>query len=113
VNLILDRFGNQVDHPFRIELWDGASYHLGEEGAEAAFRIIVNNGRGLSALKSLNEVRVCESYMAGDLELEGDMLKLCDLRRMVKQGNPILNLWRLVKPKVLGQTEERDRKFKG
>ena len=106
VKLILERFGSQVDHPFRVELWDGTSHHLGEEGAEAAFRIVVNNRRGLSALKSLNEVQVCESYMAGDLELEGDMLKLCDLRRMVKQGNPILNFWRLLKPMVLGQTGE-------
>ncbi len=106
---LLDRFGSQATVPFEIALWNGVSYHLGAEDEEAAFRIVVNSDRGLSALRSLSEVRVCESYMAGDLDLEGDMLSLCDLRRVVKQGNPVLDLWRRVKPVVLGQIRE-DRK---
>lgn len=104
LNRVLERFGDRADQPFEIVLWNGTSYRLGAESGEAAFRILVNNGRGLAAMKSLSEVRVCESYMAGDLDLEGDMLKLCDLRRVVKQGNPVLDLWRRVEPIVLGQS---------
>lgn len=107
VSRLLDRFRARVDVPFAVHLWNGASYNVGEGGA--AFRITVNNADGLSALKSLNEIEICESYMAGDLDLEGDMLKLYDLRRLLRKRNPLLDAWRRLKPFFFGQQRE-DRK---
>jgi cyclopropane-fatty-acyl-phospholipid synthase len=100
-----EEFKKCADVPFRIDLWDGTHYCLGPE-AEPVFRVVVNNKRGLSALRSLSEIQVCDSYLVGDLELEGDMLKLCDLRRLFRQGNPFLDFWRRLKPMMIGQQKE-------
>jgi cyclopropane-fatty-acyl-phospholipid synthase len=102
---LMDRFGSLVDVPFRVELWDGTSYRFGGEG-EPAFRIIANNKRGLMALKSLSEIKMCECYMAGDLDLEGDILRIFDLRRLMKAGNPLLDFWRRLRPVFWGQQRE-------
>lgn len=97
---------NQVSQhaasPFTVEFWDGQKYQLGSVG-DPEFCLKIVRKEGLAALQSLDELRICEAYMAGDLDFDGDMLKLFDLQRAVSTSHPIFNFIRWVRPKLFGQ----------
>lgn len=49
---------------------DGRTERFGE--ASPQFKIILKNSDALTAISSLNEMRIAESYLRGDIDLEGD-----------------------------------------
>jgi cyclopropane-fatty-acyl-phospholipid synthase len=59
-------------------------------GTDPAMTVVVTNDRGLAALSSLDELRVVEAYLRGDIDLVGDLVTGLDLRRMLSHTSPWL-----------------------
>jgi hypothetical protein len=53
-------FGDRVKIPLEIRLRGGCTYRFGD--AEPAVKILVKDRKGLSALRRLDELRICEAY---------------------------------------------------
>ncbi len=73
---MLGRFAEQFsDSPvsFDITLPDGSVQPFGP--AQASFSVMIRNRRGLRATASIDEGRIGDAYVAGDIEIEGDMLQ--------------------------------------
>jgi cyclopropane-fatty-acyl-phospholipid synthase len=75
---IQKHFANRVEVPFEIRLWNDRAYRFGK--GEPAVDILVRDRNGLAALGRLDELSICEAYMAGSLDVVGDMLQFVGLR---------------------------------
>jgi cyclopropane-fatty-acyl-phospholipid synthase len=73
------------------------------------FEIEVVNGRGLSALLSLDELRICEAYMDGDIDIVGEMMKAISLRDHLDDQNFWVTLWRRLQPLLVGRLKAHER----
>lgn len=93
---------------FALRLRDEASHVFG--GAEPVTTIIVRNASGVAAVSSMDQLAFAEAYMAGDVDIEGDLSELLALRRMLPDRHPLRYLWRFVQPFLFGQVS-RDRKW--
>ena len=72
---LLGRFASQYANgnvPFDVAMPDGTVQRFGK-GAPT-FRLTIKNKNGVRAVASLDEGRIAAAYLAGDLDLEGDML---------------------------------------
>lgn len=96
------RLVNQVRIPFEIKLWGGRVYRFGE--GEPAVDIVVKDRNGLVALGRLDELGICEAYMAGSLDVVGDMLHFVGLRSTLSDRHPMTNIWRRIAPWLLGRS---------
>jgi len=70
---------------------DGSVVRAGK-GAPS-FRIEAVNPRGLAAMKSLDEVRIANAYINGDLNFEGDLFAALDLRSGLIDRFPLARFW--------------------
>lgn len=101
---LLGRFAAQyADHaiPFEVILPDGSVQPFGQ-GAPT-FRITLKNSRALRAIASLDEGRFGDAYLAGDIDLDGDMLRPFELRKSMKDFHLLTTAWRFVQPLLFGQ----------
>src|SRR6476620_8678038 len=48
---------------------------------DVRFRLVFENEKAVAALKSLDEMRIGNAYLAGDLSIEGDLTAMLDLRK--------------------------------
>jgi cyclopropane-fatty-acyl-phospholipid synthase len=87
--------------PCELTLPDGRTESFGE--ASPQFRIILKNSDALKAISSLNEMRIAESYLRGDIDLEGDLLQSFELRNMLVDSSPFVSIWRFLEPLIFGQ----------
>ena len=99
--LIQKRIADQIKTPFEIRLWDGHSYRFGK--GEPAVKVIVKDRDGLAALSGFDELRICEAYMAGSLDVVGDMLGFVSLRKVLSDSHPLHWLWRRIAPLFIGR----------
>jgi cyclopropane-fatty-acyl-phospholipid synthase len=91
-----------------LVLQDGTQ-HLFGTGAPQ-LRVLVRNAEGMAALEWLDETRVCEAYMAGHLDIEGDLLALFQLRHVATDLHPVMELWtKHLQPRLFGQVESDKR----
>jgi cyclopropane-fatty-acyl-phospholipid synthase len=98
---------------FELQLPGRPSHRLGE-GAPA-FQILVRNQAGLAALGSLNENRIGEAYLRGDIDLHGDLVAALDLRTELRDQRRLAYLFTsyglgyvwatYVQPRVVGQVK--------
>jgi cyclopropane-fatty-acyl-phospholipid synthase len=51
----------------------------------------------------LDELGICEAYMAGRLDVVGDMLRFVGLREALSDSHPLDYLWRRLAPWVIGR----------
>ena len=90
--------------PFEVVLPDGLVCRFGREGGVGpTFRITLRNPRGKNALLSLDEARFAEAYLAGDIDLDGDMLRPFELRRSFGDFHPMVSMWRFLQPMLTSQ----------
>jgi cyclopropane-fatty-acyl-phospholipid synthase len=101
VRAIQKRLADQVRTPFEIRLWGNRIYQFGK--GEPTVKVLVNDRQGLAALGSLDEVGICEAYMAGSLDISGDMLGFVGLRGMLSDRHPLHMLWRRIAPRLIGR----------
>ncbi|MEJ1969543.1 MAG: class I SAM-dependent methyltransferase [Rhizomicrobium sp.] len=101
---LLGRFAAQyanIATPFEVILPDGTHHRFGT-GAPT-FQLKINNPRGLKAVSSLDEGNIAASYLAGDIDLEGDMLKPFELRGAMGDFHLVTEAWRYIQPLLFGQ----------
>ena len=80
---------------------DGRRLQCGN-GAVAA-QVRLRNAKAVRAIESMDEGNIAQTYIEGDLDLDGDMLKLFDLRSCFSDRHPSHSLWRFVQPLLFGQ----------
>ncbi|HEC12085.1 MAG TPA: methyltransferase domain-containing protein [Acidiferrobacteraceae bacterium] len=103
-NRLLNLIFSRISHPpvaFEIELPDHRCYLFGEGCPE--FRFIVKNSMGLKALASLDEGIVANAYINGSFDVQGDLIKIYDLREFLSDKHLFSWLWRFLKPIIIGQ----------
>jgi cyclopropane-fatty-acyl-phospholipid synthase len=111
---VVERFDQLfVGAAFLLELPDRSSRRFGD--GEPAFQLLVRNQAGLAALGSLNETRIGEAYLAGDIDLEGDVVAALDLRAALRSGRRLAYLFTTyglgylwgtyVRPRLFGQVK--------
>src|SRR5262249_24939582 len=101
---LLGRFAAHfADSPvsFDIRLPNGSLQHFGPK--EASFHVTLKNARGLRAISSLDEGRFGDAYLAGDIDIEGDMLRPFELRSSMKDFHLLTAAWRFIQPLLFGQ----------
>jgi cyclopropane-fatty-acyl-phospholipid synthase len=89
--------------PFELELPDGSAHRMGNAAGLPAFRLRLRTQVALRALASLDETRIGEAYLAGDIDLEGDMLAAFDLRTLFSDTHPVQSVWRFLQPLFFGR----------
>jgi cyclopropane-fatty-acyl-phospholipid synthase len=102
--LLVGRFANHFrDSPtaFNLILPDGSAQPVGR-GAPS-FRIHLKTNRALRALASIDSGRIGDAYVAGDLDIDGDMLKPFELRNSMGDVHPLITVWRFLQPALFGQ----------
>ena len=97
---LLRRFGD-TPVSFALEMEDGAVLRLGRTAP--TFHVAVRSCQGSRALMSLNELRIAETYLAGHIDISGDMLQPFKLRPMLQDRHPLLSTWRFIEPLLFGQ----------
>ena len=98
---IQQHVADQAKIPFEIRLWGDRVYRFGR--GEPAVEILVHDRRGLTALSRLDELSICEAYMAGSLDVVGDMLGFVSLRGTLSDRHPLHELWRRLAPWLIGR----------
>lgn len=96
-------FSDQITPPFEIRLWGGRSYVFGK--GNPTVQVLVKDKEGLLALSKFDEVRICEAYMAGSLDVVGDMLGFVSLRNGLSDSHPLHRLWRRIAPLFIGRVQ--------
>lgn len=108
VAVLRGRLVNVAVPLFELRFHDGSVYRLGgnsdgDASQHPVFAITVRNRIGARALASLDELPVGESYLRGDLDVEGDFLAALDLRRILSSRHPVRSLARFLVPLLIGQ----------
>lgn len=70
---------------------------------EPAATLVVNDRRGAAALATMDAMAVCEAYLAGALDVVGEIKPLLALRGMFRDRHPLLRAMRFVRPLLVGQ----------
>jgi len=100
---IQNHMAKRANIPFEIRLWGGRGYRFGE--GDPAVDILVRDQEGLTALSRLDELGICEAYMAGSLDVVGDMLGFVSLRGTLSDSHPLVYLWRRIAPWLIGRVK--------
>jgi cyclopropane-fatty-acyl-phospholipid synthase len=87
--------------PFVVETPDHETIPFGEGAPE--FQIQIANQRGLLALGSADEGRIADAFLEGHLKIEGNFLRVMELRSKLSDKHPLNTLWRFTQPLLYGQ----------
>ena len=87
--------------PFEICLPDRSIHSFGRTAP--CFRVALKNRSAVWAFASLDEGRFAGAYLAGDIDIEGDMLRPFELRGAMGDFHVLASAWRFVQPLVFGQ----------
>lgn len=92
---LLTTFGDNIKTSFLIKLPNAQEITIGERYGSPEFQVIINNDKGLQALKSGKELKLCEAYMDCHIDLVGkvDMLKLLEITRLFSKKHPFFTAW--------------------
>ena len=60
---------------------------------------------GMAALASMDLAAVAEAYVAGDIDVEGDLMQVLPLRDALEDRHPLAYLGRFVRPLLRGQVK--------
>jgi len=100
VDRILARF-TQSPTPFEIVFPDGDRRSFGD--GPPSFTLTLRNRQALRAFASMDEGRVGDAYVAGHVDIEGDMLRPFEVRRSMGDRHYLVTLWRFLQPLLFGQ----------
>jgi cyclopropane-fatty-acyl-phospholipid synthase len=87
--------------PFEVTLPNGSVQRFG--AGAPSFSVTIHNQSGLNAVRSLDEGRIGDAYLAGDVDIEGDMLAPFELRTSMKDFHLLVSAWRFIQPLLFGQ----------
>ena len=107
---LLGRFAAQYSSgtvPFEVVMPDGTAQLFGS-GAPS-FRVTLKNRNAVRAISSIDEGRIADAYLAGDIDLDGDMLKPFALRATMSDFHILTEAWRFIQPLLFGQVHTNRR----
>lgn len=93
---------------FALQLQKSPPHVFGQ--GEPAVTLVINDRHGLAALSTMDATAALEAYMAGSLDIVGDLMTAFALRNMFTDKHVLQNLWRFVQPVVFGQVKS-DKKW--
>jgi cyclopropane-fatty-acyl-phospholipid synthase len=70
---------------------------------EPAATLVVRGRQGMAALASMDLTAIAEAYVAGELEVEGDLMQVLPLRTSLADRHPLAFLMRFFSPLLRGQ----------
>jgi cyclopropane-fatty-acyl-phospholipid synthase len=94
--------------PFALRAADGPVHLFG--GKEPAFTIVLNNQQAVSALSTLNQDLIAQAFLAGHIDLDGDLMRVLALRELFSDNRGMRFMWRFVRPLLFGQVKS-DKKW--
>lgn len=94
--------------PFALALAGGSTHNFG--GVPPAFTLTVTNAQGIAALSTMHQNTIVEAYLAGSIEIEGDLMKVLALRELFSDKKGFNFLWRFIQPMLFGQVSS-DKKW--
>ena len=110
IERIVKKFGRS-SIPFQLVLPTGESYVLGE-GAPG-FAVTLKNRFAIRAFASLDEGRIGDAYVEGDIDIDGDMLEPFRLRLGLVDRHLAIAAWRFIEPLLFGQVRTNRRAISG
>ena len=87
--------------PFEMHFPDGRSRRFGQ--GTSSFRVMLKNRNAVRAITSLDQVKFADAYLAGDIDIDGDMLRPFELRQTLGDRHPLTTAWRFLQPLLFGQ----------
>jgi len=93
---------------FEVE-FGGEPLRIG--AGEVKFRVAINNQQGVAALGSLDEKRIGEAYLDGDITVEGDLVAALGLRAGLTDCHPLIYLWSTYGQRMLFGQINRDKRW--
>src|SRR5215813_5241814 len=75
---------------FELDLGDEC-IRIGDGHVE--FRVTLHNRRALYALSTMDEKRIGEAYLDGDISIEGNLIAALDLRKSLSDPHRFFRLW--------------------
>ena len=93
--------GQGAGVPFALRLSGGPEHAFGR--GDPAFTLVVRDRGAVAALASLDSMAVGEAYLAGSLDVEGDLLQILSLREMFRDAHPLMYAWKFLRPLLFGQ----------
>src|SRR5262245_8098390 len=107
---VLESIASGLPRDSAIELeFGGELLRIGD--GQTRFRVVVSSTRGASALGSLDEKRIGEAYLDGDISIEGDLVAALDLRTRLTDRHPLLYLWSTYGQRLLFGQVNRDKNW--
>ena len=67
------------------------------------FSVALKNRNAVRAITSLDQVKFADAYLAGDIDINGDMLRPFALRQSMGDLHPLMTAWRFLQPLLFGQ----------
>lgn len=86
---------------FEMTTHDGNTHRFG--AGPASFRVNIAHRSALKAISSLDEGAIAQAYVDGWFDVEGDFIKIFDLREQLHDRHPFHRLWRFAAPLLMGQ----------
>lgn len=71
--------------------------------------LVIRGRAGMAALSSMDLTTIAEAYVAGHLDIEGDILQVLPLRTSFKDRHPVAYAMRFIRPLLLGGQVKADR----
>ncbi len=87
--------------PFEVILPNGQKSSFGN--GPPSFTVMLHDRHALRAFASMDEGRIGDAYVAGHIDIEGDMLRPFEVRRSMSDRHYWITLWRFVQPVLFGQ----------
>jgi cyclopropane-fatty-acyl-phospholipid synthase len=85
----------------RMSFPEGAARRFGS-GAPS-FGVRPKDKNAVRAITSLDQVKFADTYLAGDIDIDGEMLRPFELRQTLGDMQPLMTAWRFLQPLLLGQ----------
>jgi len=88
--------------PFSFVVYTPEEQNIPVGTQPPSFEVYIRNKTGLKALKSFNQLKIAEAYIAGHLDVQGDLIKALLFQEMLSDKNIGIKTWRRVKPLLVG-----------
>ena len=101
---LLGRFAHRFSQspvPFQILLPDGTAQRFGR--GPPSFFVTLKSRRAWRAIASADEGSIGDAYVAGEIDIDGDMLRPFELRKSMRDIHPLVVTWRFLQPLLFGQ----------
>jgi cyclopropane-fatty-acyl-phospholipid synthase len=88
---------------FAIRAPDGQSRTFGS--ASPSFTLAASNTDAMYALSTMDGLAIAESYLNGNIELEGDVESALRVRDIFTDPHPMVSAWHMLWPRLRGQQQ--------